>query len=139
MNEKGKNMIKVYITNVVRNIKQYKLSKKIIKDISKFKHPQARDEKITSYLLLKCALDIHRIKKVKIKLNKFGKPMLENQEIHFNISHSGGYVVCAVSDSPIGVDIEQTNPNIKSISSRFLTKKELEAYISSSNRKLTQI
>jgi 4'-phosphopantetheinyl transferase len=132
-------MVKVYITSVVKNIKQYKLLPNIIKEINKFKHPQVRVEKASSYLLLKRVLDIHKIKKIKIKLNKFGKPMLENQTIHFNLSHSGGYVVCAVSDSPIGVDIEQTNPNIKSISSRFLTKKELETYISSSDRKLTQI
>lgn len=36
-----------------------------------------------------------------------GKPYAENLNVHFNISHSGEYVVCAVSDSPIGIDIEE--------------------------------
>lgn len=37
-----------------------------------------------------------------------GKPYLENfPDVHFNISHSGEYVVCAVSDVPIGVDIQK--------------------------------
>lgn len=35
-----------------------------------------------------------------------GKPYLLNYpDVHFNISHSGEYVACAVADSPVGVDI----------------------------------
>ena len=37
-----------------------------------------------------------------------GKPYLKNfSNVHFNISHSGEYAVCAVSDVPIGVDIQK--------------------------------
>lgn len=37
-----------------------------------------------------------------------GKPYLETYpEIHYNISHSGEYLACGVSDSPVGMDIEQ--------------------------------
>nr|WP_275891430.1 4'-phosphopantetheinyl transferase superfamily protein [Ruminococcus sp. OA3] len=36
-----------------------------------------------------------------------GKPHLVNYpKIHFNISHSGGYAVCAIGPEPVGVDIE---------------------------------
>jgi len=42
------------------------------------------------------------------KKNKYGKPYLENcSEFHFNISHSGDIVVCAVHEMPVGIDIEQ--------------------------------
>ena len=41
-----------------------------------------------------------------IYLNKSGKPMAENG-VCFNISHSGGYVLFAVDDKPIGCDIEK--------------------------------
>ena len=36
-----------------------------------------------------------------------GKPSLRGRDdIHFNISHSGGVTVCAVADVPIGADVE---------------------------------
>lgn len=42
-----------------------------------------------------------------ITVNPFGKPELTgNGEIHFNLSHSGGWAVCAVGDKPVGVDVE---------------------------------
>ena len=38
----------------------------------------------------------------------YGKPYLAGHpEIHFNISHSGGYGVCAISSMPCGVDIQE--------------------------------
>ena len=40
--------------------------------------------------------------------NEFGKPYLKDyQNFNFNISHSGDFVVCAIDDKPIGIDIEQ--------------------------------
>src|ERR1700749_3492577 len=37
-----------------------------------------------------------------------GKPLLERTGVSFNISHSGDYVVCAMTDQQqIGVDIEK--------------------------------
>lgn len=42
-----------------------------------------------------------------IKYTKYNKPYFEDNKIHFNISHSGEIVVCALSDSTeIGIDIE---------------------------------
>lgn len=46
--------------------------------------------------------------KLKISRNQYGKPYLvEYTNIHFNISHSKGAIACAVSDRPVGVDIER--------------------------------
>ncbi|MGE7591252.1 4'-phosphopantetheinyl transferase family protein [Peribacillus sp. NPDC101480] len=39
--------------------------------------------------------------------NSFGKPFSSNfPSFHYNISHSGEYVVCAVHDAEVGVDIK---------------------------------
>ncbi|WCM62852.1 4'-phosphopantetheinyl transferase family protein [Paenibacillus polymyxa] len=43
--------------------------------------------------------------------NAFGKPSLINApSFHFNVSHSGKWVVCAIDDHPLGIDIEQLRP-----------------------------
>ena len=43
-----------------------------------------------------------------VGFEKNGKPFLKNHpNIHFNISHSGNFVACAVGDKPVGIDIER--------------------------------
>ena len=44
-----------------------------------------------------------------IELSREGKPMFRDRpEIHFNLSHTDGAVLCAVHDHPVGVDIERS-------------------------------
>ena len=49
---------------------------------------------------------------------------------HYNISHSGSYVVCAVCDQPVGIDLQQipdqTERAVK-IAKRFFSQQEQEA------------
>jgi 4'-phosphopantetheinyl transferase len=52
-------------------------------------------------------------KNAKVKYEKFGKPFIEGSSLHFNISHSGKWVVCVVSGVPVGIDIEEIQ-NIES-------------------------
>jgi 4'-phosphopantetheinyl transferase len=43
--------------------------------------------------------------------NLYGKPFLKKYpSFHYNISHSGEWVVCATSNSEIGVDVEEILP-----------------------------
>ncbi|MGO1421607.1 MAG: 4'-phosphopantetheinyl transferase family protein [Staphylococcus equorum] len=40
--------------------------------------------------------------------NEYGKPyLLTSQDVHFNLSHSNEWVTCYISNSSVGVDIEQ--------------------------------
>ena len=57
-----------------------------------------------------------------------GKPCAENIDIHFNISHSGDYAVCAVNDKPVGIDIEEIRPVNLKIARKICNADEL-AYI----------
>ncbi len=58
-------------------------------------------------------------------LNEYGKPILIKPEgIHFNISHSGEWVACAIDDNPVGIDIEMIKPVDYKISERFFSEKE---------------
>lgn len=40
---------------------------------------------------------------------KYKKPFMPGG-YHFNISHSGEYVMCAISNEPLGIDIEEIKP-----------------------------
>ncbi|MBW1295677.1 4'-phosphopantetheinyl transferase family protein [Aquimarina litoralis] len=56
------------------------------------------------YMFCGASLEFDRFLK-----DSFGKPYIENCNIHFNISHSENTVVCAFSKKNIGVDIEEIN------------------------------
>lgn len=59
--------------------------------------------------------------------NEYGKPKLIKQEnIFFNFSHSGDWVVCAIGDEPLGVDVEQIKGKDLEIAKRFYTEYEYE-------------
>ena len=56
-----------------------------------------------------------------------GKPYCRSfPGVHFNISHSGLWVVCAVSDRPIGIDIEKIDVADMQIAKRFFTEYEYQ-------------
>ena len=55
-----------------------------------------------------------------------GKPHIENLvNVHFNISHSGHYVVCAVSCNQIGIDVERVRKVNLRIAERFFSPSEI--------------
>ena len=41
-----------------------------------------------------------------------GKPYFDDNKLHFNVSHSGDYLAIAVSEQPVGIDIQESK-NIK--------------------------
>lgn len=54
-----------------------------------------------------------------------GKPYLREYPFYFNLSHSGEYVVCAVSDQEIGADIQQcVSVNAERLAGRFFSEEE---------------
>ena len=58
-----------------------------------------------------------------------GKPFLvNNQQIQFNISHSGNYVVAAIDDKQVGIDVELKKPIDLKIAERFFSADET-AYV----------
>lgn len=58
------------------------------------------------------------------QLSDYGKPYFPDSGIHFNISHAGDWVVCAIHDRPVGVDVEQVIPIDLSISASFFAAPE---------------
>lgn len=50
--------------------------------------------------------EYYHIGAYELKRTELGKPYIEGEPVHFNLSHSGGVAVLAVSDGPVGVDVE---------------------------------
>lgn len=62
---------------------------------------------------------------------KKGKPYLRDYPFFYNISHSGEYVLCAVSDSEVGADIQRDvwdgSARTEKIADRFFSSEERKA------------
>ena len=57
--------------------------------------------------------------------SEHGKPVFsENKNIHFNLSHSGEYSVCAVSDKPVGIDIEEKQDCVMGVADKYYNHEE---------------
>ena len=65
-----------------------------------------------------------------IRENEYGKPYFSNSDTHFNLAHSENALICAISDSPIGVDIERIGEIKPMILNKCFSDKEA-SYISS--------
>lgn len=57
---------------------------------------------------------------------KSGKPFCKNVDIEFSISHSGEYTVCALSNTPIGIDIQKVTPYNNKTAEKVCSAEEIE-------------
>ncbi|WIV17767.1 4'-phosphopantetheinyl transferase superfamily protein [Paenibacillus polygoni] len=98
--------------------------------IQKFRQPEDQLRTLCGELLLqRYALERWRIPPSGLvkKYNAYGKPELaEYPSCHYNISHSGDWVVAAFDYNPVGIDIETAaNPIEISIAERFFSPTEV--------------
>ena len=58
-----------------------------------------------------------------------GKPYLEGSRLHFSVSHSASLAVCALSDAPVGADVEKVRemPDAAMLADRFFSADEAAA------------
>lgn len=69
--------------------------------------------------------------------NQYGKPYyVENNNLFFNISHSGDRVLCGFSNEEIGVDIELMKNCDIELARRYFTQDEYEMLIHSETNKM---
>lgn len=97
--------------------------------IKKYRNSKDYENALVADLLIRFA--IYEASKVKYKnkpflLNDYGKPYLPaNIAVHFNVSHSGDWVVCAVDEKSIGIDVElMQEVDFLGIAKSFFTPEE---------------
>jgi 4'-phosphopantetheinyl transferase len=113
-------MIEVYALNtsymehhMCDNLLPY-IDKAKRKRILKFARYEDRLRTLMSDLLTRSIIhkrSIVRNADIFFEQSEYGKPFLKGYpNFHFNISHSGQWVVCACGDSSVGIDIGQVKP-----------------------------
>ena len=60
-------------------------------------------------------------------VDSYGKPLLENnRDYRFNISHTHNMIAVAISNNPVGVDVEKIRESDHRIEKRFFAEHELK-------------
>lgn len=108
-----------------------------IRKVEKYKCLEDKWRCLISEMLLRYALkEQYNIleKNICFSYNMYGKPKLSSYpHIHFNLSHSGKWVMCGIGNVPIGIDVEHMKNIDINISNRFFENKECEFIVSGEN------
>ncbi len=114
-----------------------KLPEDVKSQVLKFKKWEDRQRSLFSKLLLVEGLNmlsLHRYSLQQMKFTKYRRPYFDN-DIDFNISHSGDYIVCAISlGDKVGIDIEEIKGIPLGDFENEFSRKEMKAILSSKNR-----
>lgn len=77
---------------------------------------------LLSYMLRKHGICL---KSEELEFSPAGKPYLKKHEqIQFNLSHSGKFVACVVSNCSVGIDIQEIKAYNEKVVTRFFAKEE---------------
>ncbi len=84
-------------------------------------------------ILAEMVCDIFGIEDIRIAQTSNGKPYIMGEDIHFNYSHSKGFLCVAISNYPIGVDIEyiKRKVSVMPIAKRFFHSSEYQDLLES--------
>lgn len=108
----------------------------------KFKHEQGRKTCAAAYLLLCEGLrkEYGITEKPVFEYGEHGKPfILGHPEIHFNMSHCREAAICAISETPVGIDVESIREYRESLVHYTMNDDEIAAITQSPNPALTFI
>ena len=117
-------MIRLYIADVTGldiNVCLGTVSPKRREKTLRLKNDDDKRRSLGAELLLKKAAG-----RTDYALTENEKPYFPDGGVCFSLSHCGKYAVCAVSDVPVGVDIELARENALRLSARFFLPDEAE-------------
>lgn len=124
-------MVYVYatdITNLPDPLKFSQIMERLPEErkqkITRCKQIEARKQSLGAGLLLGYILKQYGLLDKEIKYGSNGKPKIEG--ICFNLSHSKNMVVCAVSNKPVGCDIEKIAAAPQKVADRFFSENEIK-------------
>lgn len=102
------------------------------KKVIRYRMPDDRKRSLAAGLIIRKILNENGLSEDSLKYSENGKPLADN--LFFNISHAGDYVVGVSSDREVGCDIEKIVDAPLEVTDRFFHLKEAE-YIKSAEDK----
>ncbi|WP_408955078.1 4'-phosphopantetheinyl transferase family protein [Natroniella sp. ANB-PHB2] len=114
------------------------ISKRRKKEVKKFLKKEDCYRSIMGEILIrKIACKKLKIKNRQIffRKNSYGKPFLkDHNDFYFNLSHSGEWVVCAINENEVGIDIQKIEAIDLNLVNNFFSKREYESLIKQEDR-----
>lgn len=122
-------MVKLYVADI-SNLPDPMLNSELLhklplnrqQRIHKLKQEKSRKQSMGVGLLLQKVLALYHIQDSQVYVDEHGKPMVEGVE--FSLSHSGHLVACAVSNAPVGCDVEELRKAPKGVAKRYFSDSE---------------
>ena len=102
----------------------------------KFRHEQGQRLCVLAYQLLKQGLreEYGITENPVFEYNEHGKPsIVGHPEIFFNLSHCKEAAVCAISDQPVGIDVESIREYRESLVNYTMNEEEIQEIKSAAN------
>jgi 4'-phosphopantetheinyl transferase len=130
-------MVKVYATNIKDIVIDPEwlrfVSDNMRQRLGKIRHFQTYAQTLIGDLLIRyLAIQYARVdnQDLLFATTESGKPYLANanQPFHFNLSHSGHWVVCAVDKGPVGIDVQLMEPIDPDLAKSVLSPQAFQQY-----------
>lgn len=133
----GKNEVALYICNINEAdteslLEKYGFSfeKERLMRISRCSNAKNKQRLVATGVCLYKILKKYNLELSMTSYSEYGKPFIPNNEgIFYNVSHSGAFLVLAVSSQPVGVDVQKKAP---------LNEKVVDKICSSSEARLVK-
>jgi len=124
-------MVKLYVADIL-NLPDPLLVPEVLKRlpverqqrIHNMKQEKSRKQSMGVGLLLQKVLAFYHMEDSQVFVGEHGKPMIDGLE--FSLSHSGDMVICAVSDKPVGCDVEELRKAPEGVAERYFSEGEQE-------------
>lgn len=113
-----------------------KLPRFIQEQILARQNEEDRRRSLAGYMLARrytAAFCNKKPEEMEFDFGEHGKPFVVNGRVHYNLSHCQNYVVLAVSEKPIGVDVEVVREFSALVAQKKFTEQEVE-YIAAAGR-----
>lgn len=98
--------------------------------IDTFRHEGAKKQSLAAEALLRRMLGMDAV----VERLPSGQPVLADRSTCISIAHCEDYVACAVSEKPVGIDIEKIKPVKPGMAERVCTAEELQFVQSDDSR-----